>query len=72
MKRFELIDGDAKLLSILINEGWELINTFPNPYPQPYFFALVLLTHDWPERFDLQNAKDFAFGNTTYLIPWNL
>lgn len=33
--------GDLDELNIKIKEGWVLINTFPNPYPQPYFFSLI-------------------------------
>jgi len=58
--RYELIDGDTKLISRLANDGWLLINTFPNPYPQPYFFALMKYenTKEAEKSYDLKKVKE--------------
>ena len=39
--RVELIGGNAKVITIMLRDGWKIINTFPNPYPEPYFFVLL-------------------------------
>lgn len=56
--RFELIEGHTLLLGRMVNDGWELINTFPNPYPQPYFFALLRLNTKDPDSYDLRKVKE--------------
>jgi hypothetical protein len=62
--RYELIEGDTELISRLANDGWVLINTFPNPSPMPYFFALMQLTSDNANDYDVQKARDFVYSNT--------
>jgi len=59
--RYELIDGDTGLINILIKDGWLIENTFPNPYPQPYFFALMKLTTEDCNEYDLQAVKDKCY-----------
>jgi hypothetical protein len=69
MKRFKLIAGDERVLNIMCNDGWEIVNTFPNPYPQPYFFALLKLEGQTrvgdhlcnPEDYDAQNVEDHVY-----------
>lgn len=50
--RFELIDGDPYLLTEMVRDGWKIVNTFPNPYPQPYFYALLSLEHPDEDNYD--------------------
>lgn len=57
--RFELIDGDTVLMGILANDGWTLVNTFSNPYPQPWFFALMQLNKT-SYVYDMEKAKKSA------------
>ena len=40
IEEYALIDSLDEL-NIKIKEGWILVDTFPNPYPQPYFFSLI-------------------------------
>ncbi len=63
--RYELIDGDTRIINILVRDGWKIENTFPNPYPQPYFFALMYL-HD---NMAIEIAK--AMGKKTYYSPYD-
>lgn len=56
--RFELINGDTRLMGKMVNDGWTLVNTFPNPYPQPYFFALMQLNTKTPESYDLKAVME--------------
>lgn len=68
--RFELIDDDTKLLSRLCNDGWELVNTFPNPYPRPYFFALVRLSSKAEETYDLKRVQEEIYNQNYDGVPF--
>lgn len=59
--RYAFIDGNTKIINQLVKDGWEVVNTFPNPHPQPYFFALMLLNHGWEDRYDVENVEDWAY-----------
>jgi hypothetical protein len=59
--RFELIEGDTKLINILVKDSWEIENTFPNPYPQPYFFALMKLNTVDCDDYDIDEAKERSY-----------
>lgn len=61
--RYELVDGDVRIINIMCNDGWKLDNTFPNTYPQPYFFALMRHDNMSVDGYDIQNVKDFVNGN---------
>jgi hypothetical protein len=60
IKRFKLVSGNEKVIEILVNDGWEIINTFPNPYPEPYFYALMCLKIPTSS---LANAQEYNFEN---------
>lgn len=72
MKRFELIDGNAQLITVMVNDGWSIVNTFPNPYPQPYFVALMTIDSVRAASYDLNNVKEFVNGNTVLLNQWGI
>ena len=62
--RYELIAGDTGLINILIADGWKIENTFPNPYPQPYFFALMRLPEGMDHLrgwYDLKNVENHFY-----------
>jgi hypothetical protein len=62
--KYELIDGDTKIINIMVADGWKIENTFPNPYPQPYFFALM--RHDnmsINDVYDTQNIFEHIHQN---------
>lgn len=66
VKRFKLVDGNEKVIEIMVNDGWEIINTFPNPSPMPYFFALMSLTLEVTplintKEYDFQNVEDHVY-----------
>lgn len=64
--KYELIDGDTKIINIMVADGWKIENTFANPYPQPYFFALM--RHDGmgiSDTYNVQNIKDHIHQNKT-------
>lgn len=55
--RFEFIDGDTRVINIMVKDGWKIENTFPNPFPQPYFFALMVLNTGINEdKYDVDNV----------------
>lgn len=70
--RYELIQGNAKLLTILANDGWKLVNTFPNPHPEPYFFALMSLEHSNESEYDIDVIEDLVFRTPNYIHRWKL
>jgi hypothetical protein len=41
--KYELVEGDTDIINRMVKDGWGIENTFPNPHPQPYFFALMRL-----------------------------
>jgi len=54
--RYELIEGDTKIINALMKDGWTLENTFPNPHPMPYFFALMRLNTMDEDDYNIQAA----------------
>lgn len=36
---FLLVGNDV--IEYYVKEGWEIVSTAPNPYPQPYIFLLI-------------------------------
>lgn len=69
--RYELIEGDTRLINQLVKDGWKIENTFPNPYPQPYFFALMYLESPFGAyNYDVQQVKEYINGNVTELKQW--
>jgi len=70
--KYELVDGETKIINIMVADGWKIENTFPNPYPQPYFFALM--KHEGMKLndiYDVQNIKDHIYQNIK-LDPFKL
>lgn len=66
VKRFKLVGGNEKVIEIMVNDGWEIINTFPNPFPEPYFFAFMSLTLEisplvTTREYDLENVEGHVF-----------
>lgn len=74
--RYELVDGDAKLITIMVADGWQIVNTFPNPYPQPYFFALMSLDHHIESLYDVhavhEEMHNPSFFKSEKIDRWNL
>lgn len=64
--RIELVDGNTDVLNIMLNDGWKIVNTFPNPYPEPYFFALMSLEHPNENDYDVSAVGDIIHKRTTY------
>ena len=64
--KYELVDGNTKIINIMVADGWEIENTFPNPYPQPYFFALMKhkgMSKD--DYYSVGNIEDHIHRNET-------
>jgi hypothetical protein len=70
--RVELIGGNAKVITIMLRDGWKIINTFPNPYPEPYFFALMEIDHEKEDEYDIESVEDIVFRNKLDFPKWNL
>ena len=70
--RVELISGNAKVITIMLRDGWKIINTFPNPYPEPYFFALMEIEHEKEDEYDIESVEDIVFRNKSDFPKWNL
>ena len=70
--RVELIGGNAKVITIMLRDGWKIINTFPNPYPEPYFFALMEIDHENEDEYDVESVEDIVFRNKSDFQKWNL
>lgn len=70
--RVELIDGNAKVITIMLRDGWKIINTFPNPNPKPYFFALMEINHELEDEYDIESVEDIVFRNKTEFPKWSL
>lgn len=70
--RVELIGGNAKVITIMLRDGWKIINTFPNPYPEPYFFALMEIDHEKEDEYDIGSVEDIVFRNKNDFPKWNL
>lgn len=69
--RYELIEGDTRLINQLVKDGWKIENTFPNPYPKPYFFALMYLKSPFGAyNYDVQQVKEYINGNVAELKQW--
>jgi hypothetical protein len=67
--RYELIDGDTRIINIMVNHGWEIVNTFQNPNPQPYFFALMRLNDSNGKNYSVENINDHVYRGEN-LNPW--
>jgi hypothetical protein len=70
--RVELIGGNAKVITIMLRDGWKIINTFPNPYPEPYFFALMEIEHENEDEYDIESVEDIVFRKNSDFPKWNL
>lgn len=69
--KYELIDGDTRYINVMVNHGWKIENTFPNQYPQPYFYALM--RHDTlniDDVYSVQNIQEH-FHQGKELNPFN-
>lgn len=79
MIEYDFINGDIDKINRLVKEGWSLVDTFPNPHPQPYFFALMQNdNHGWincienlPEKNELVLATDGKEAVIGYLYTEN-
>lgn len=61
MLRYEMIEGNAEVISIMANDGWALSSTFANPNPEPYFFALMFIDHPHANEYDTEALFDKAY-----------
>jgi hypothetical protein len=50
--RYELIEGNTFILNCFIKDDWRLVDTFANPNPQPFFFALIMLNEIDEDKYD--------------------
>ena len=55
--RYELIAGDTDVMNAMAKDGWEVVATFPNLNPQPYFFALMFINHEDEDKYDIEAVK---------------
>jgi len=67
--RYELVEGDTRIINIMVNDGWEMANTFPNPYPQPYFFALMRVSDANEKNYSMENVQGHVYRGEK-LNPW--
>jgi uncharacterized OB-fold protein len=68
--RVELVDGKTNILNVLLSDKWRILNTFPNPHPEPYFFALVELNDPQENEYDIESVKEFVYGSDPVYPRW--
>lgn len=57
--RYEMVNGDTRIINIMVSDGWTLHSVIPNPYPQPYFYALMAF--DKNEFYNVENVEDHVY-----------
>lgn len=61
MRTYKMIPGDDRVITILFNHGWKIEGTYPNPYPEPYFYALMYRDHNEDEYYNVDNVLDHVY-----------
>ena len=59
--RYELVEGDTRIINIMVKDGWKIENTFQNPHPQPYFYALMCISDPNEEEYNVENVRDHVY-----------